>query len=77
VAGGLGELRLGREAEGSSAARPRHLPTQPKSSIAAKADYGARTSPSRCATAAASTRPPTSSLARIRETCTLAVFSLM
>ena len=33
--------------------------------------------PRRCATAAASVRLRTSSLARIRETCTLAVFSAM
>ena len=37
----------------------------------------AQTSPTLCASAAASVRERTSSLERIRETCTLAVFSAM
>ena len=39
--------------------------------------YTTASSPSRCATPAASVRERTSSLARMRETCTLAVFSAM
>ena len=64
-----------------SRASPRCTPRAPASegttAVLAPAPQATASSPSRWATPAASVRERTSSLARIRETCTLAVFSAM
>ena len=66
------ELR--RPGQGAGRPRPRR-PTWPSVLLRSVGRVASR--PCRCASAAASTRPATPSLARMFDTCTLAVFGLM